>query len=204
VSGHLIRRASVDDAAEAGDVLAAAFAADPNMLWMAHHPRDPTARFRPFFTADVRLATRRDGHDVFVLEADGRIEGVAVWTGIDEWKTSLSDNIRLTPAALRTFRFPLRAMRIQAAVERAHPSAPHFFLAVFGVHTRARGRGYGSAMLRDMTGRLDEQGIDAYLESSNPRNESIYRRHGFEVSGEITVPQGAPPLVPMWRPTRNP
>ena len=44
----------------------------------------------------------------------------------------------------------------------------------------------------------DEQGIPGYLESSNPANIPFYRRHGYELAGEIQV--GSSPVVtPMWR-----
>ena len=46
--------------------------------------------------------------------------------------------------------------------------------------------------------RSDKDGLPAYLESSNPKNISLYERHGFEVMGKIQV--GAGPLVtPMLR-----
>jgi ribosomal protein S18 acetylase RimI-like enzyme len=43
--------------------------------------------------------------------------------------------------------------------------------------------------------------MPAYLESSNPRNMSLYRRHGFEQVGELPLPDG-PALYPMWRTPR--
>jgi ribosomal protein S18 acetylase RimI-like enzyme len=44
----------------------------------------------------------------------------------------------------------------------------------------------------------DEEKIPAYLESSNPENVSLYEKHGFKVTGEVTLKNG--PIVPlMWR-----
>jgi hypothetical protein len=43
--------------------------------------------------------------------------------------------------------------------------------------------------------------VPAYLESSNPRNLSFYRRHGFEPLGAIQV-GSSPTLVPMLRQPR--
>lgn len=41
----------------------------------------------------------------------------------------------------------------------------------------------------------------AYLESTNPRNVSLYERHGFAVTGSIDLP-GGPSLSAMWRDPR--
>ncbi|MCA1748539.1 MAG: hypothetical protein LC634_03060 [Sphingomonadales bacterium] len=41
----------------------------------------------------------------------------------------------------------------------------------------------------------------AYLESSNPRNISLYLRHGFEIVGEIQH-GSSPVMTPMLRPAR--
>jgi len=49
--------------------------------------------------------------------------------------------------------------------------------------------------------RVDEQGVPAYLENSNPRNTKLYERVGFVTRGSI-APPGAPPLVAMWRDKR--
>jgi ribosomal protein S18 acetylase RimI-like enzyme len=85
---------------------------------------------------------------------------------------------------------------------RWHPDEPCWYLAMIGVEPNAQGRGLGGALLRQAVARCDEEGALAYLESSNPRNISLYERHGFEAMGEIRV--GAGPLVtPMLRQPRR-
>ena len=44
----------------------------------------------------------------------------------------------------------------------------------------------------------DDDGLIAYLESSNPRNLSLYERHGFEIIGKIQAGT-SPTLYPMIR-----
>jgi ribosomal protein S18 acetylase RimI-like enzyme len=79
-----------------------------------------------------------------------------------------------------------------------HPEEPHWYLPMIGVDTFQQNRGIGSSLMREALARCDEDGLPAYLESSNPRNISLYRRFGFEVVGEIRVGD-IPPLVPMLR-----
>lgn len=82
-----------------------------------------------------------------------------------------------------------------------HPEAPHFYLPIIGVEPYAQGHGLGAALLRHATARSDAAGLMSYLESSNPRNISLYERHGFEKMGEIRVGAG-PLLTPMLRQPR--
>ena len=58
--------------------------------------------------------------------------------------------------------------------------------------------GLGSR-IRDATlKRIDEMGLSAYLENSNPRNTRLYEHAGFLARENIAL-EGAPPLIPMWR-----
>jgi GNAT superfamily N-acetyltransferase len=81
------------------------------------------------------------------------------------------------------------------------PVEPHWYLPLIGVDPHAQGCGLGSVLLQIGLERCDTEGLPAYLESSNPRNLSLYRRHGFEVMGTIQV-GAAPPVRPMLRPPR--
>jgi len=83
-------------------------------------------------------------------------------------------------------------------MDECHPEERHWYLPMIGVEPNFQGRGLGGALMRHATARFDEDEVLAYLESSNPRNISLYERHGFEAMGEIQV--GAGPLVtPMLR-----
>ena len=86
-------------------------------------------------------------------------------------------------------------------MDQWHPEEPLWYLPLIGVEPNAQGTGLGGALMRHAVARCDQDGALAYLESSNPRNISLYERHGFEVMGEIQV--GAAPLVtPMLRQPR--
>ncbi|MEQ8858895.1 MAG: N-acetyltransferase [Pseudomonadales bacterium] len=82
-----------------------------------------------------------------------------------------------------------------------HPPQPHWYLPLIGVDPACQGRGLGAALMRHAVERCDADGVAAYLESSNPRNISLYERHGFEALGTIQV-GGSPEVVPMLREPR--
>lgn len=79
-----------------------------------------------------------------------------------------------------------------------HPTEPHWYLPLIGVDPARRGSGYGSALMKHALMRCDRENKPAYLESTNPRNVSLYKRHGFEVLGEIQV-GSSPTIRPMLR-----
>jgi ribosomal protein S18 acetylase RimI-like enzyme len=84
---------------------------------------------------------------------------------------------------------------------QSHPEESHWYLPVVGVDPNAQGRGLGGALMRHALARCDAEGSSAYLESTNPRNISLYERHGFKIIDEIRV--GACPVItPMLRKPR--
>jgi ribosomal protein S18 acetylase RimI-like enzyme len=82
-----------------------------------------------------------------------------------------------------------------------HPEGPHWYLPLIGVDPAYQGRGHGDALMRYALARCDRDRLPAYLESTNPRNVSLYVRHGFEPLGEIQV-GSSPMLIPMLRQPR--
>lgn len=83
-------------------------------------------------------------------------------------------------------------------LDEFHPSEPHWYLAIIAVDAYHQGQGFGSILMKHAVRKCDEDGKLAYLESSNPRNISIYERHGFEVVGEVKIGD-CPVFTPMVR-----
>jgi len=81
---------------------------------------------------------------------------------------------------------------------RFHPSEPHWYLPFVGVDPSQQGKGFGSALLQHILIQVDRDNMLAYLESSNPRNIPLYKRHGFELLGSIQIGT-SPSIAPMLR-----
>jgi GNAT superfamily N-acetyltransferase len=82
----------------------------------------------------------------------------------------------------------------------AHPrDQPHYYLSLLATHPDHRGRGEGMGLLAHNLARVDEEGMPAYLESSNLANNHRYERLGFVQVGEFSAPGGGPTVATMWR-----
>ena len=58
-------------------------------------------------------------------------------------------------------------------------------------------------LLAENLARIDELGMPAYLESSNPANHARYERLGFERIGEFSTPDDSRVVATMWREPRS-
>jgi ribosomal protein S18 acetylase RimI-like enzyme len=69
---------------------------------------------------------------------------------------------------------------------------------MIGTDPACQGMGLGSALLRHSLAMCDRDQLPAYLESSNPRNISLYERHGFVRTGIIQY-GSSPEMTAMLR-----
>ena len=79
------------------------------------------------------------------------------------------------------------------------PQSPHWYLYYLGARPGRQNAGIGTALLRPMLETCDNEGLPAYLEATSPRNRALYRRHGFLDGEPLGLPDGGPPMYPMWR-----
>jgi predicted GNAT family N-acyltransferase len=86
-------------------------------------------------------------------------------------------------------------------MEAAHPEEPHWYLMVIGSDPSVRGAGFGQALMNSRLDRCDGERAPAYLEASKEALIPYYSRFGFELIGEIQIPDG-PKMWPMWRTPR--
>ncbi len=186
-----IRSAVPDEMPRVVSSLVAAFIADPLARFSCPHPHEFLSDVAPVFR---EFGGRSFEHGTAYVSAD--LCAAALWLppGVHPDEESLEAAMRAgtAPESLDDL------LSVFEQMDQAHPEEPFWHLTVIGVDPNAQGRGLGGALMRHAVARCDEAGELAYLESSNPRNISLYERHGFERVGEIQV--GASPVVtPMVR-----
>lgn len=123
-------------------------------------------------------------------------EGVALWMppGIEP------DEERMIPILEETVPSDRLedVLAVFEAMDSFHPEESCWYLPIIAVDPFYQGKGFGSQLMKHALARVDEDGLPAYLESSNPRNISLYERHGFEIMGEIQIGD-SPVVTPMIR-----
>jgi ribosomal protein S18 acetylase RimI-like enzyme len=197
-----VRPARKGDIPALARALGRAFQDDPVMSWVQPDVERRKAALPGLFGALTRhhfLAGR--GTEV-ALSEDG-VEGAALWDPPGGWLQSPREQLAMLPGVVRAFRGRLAAGRAVTDLMKAnHPEEPHWYLAIIGSDPSIRGKGFGHALMQSRLDRCDAEYAPAYLESSNPVNIPYYERFGFEVTGEIKLPEGGPSLWPMWRAPR--
>jgi ribosomal protein S18 acetylase RimI-like enzyme len=199
------RPAAKSDLAELGYVLGRAFYDDPVSMWIMPDDEDRAARQRKFFAGTARHHHLAGG-GVEVATDGSTIGAAALWDPPGRWKQSVREQMLMMASFFLGFgpRLDLsrRLGQLFVTMKAQHPEEPHWYLAVIGSDPSVRGKGHGRALMQSRLDRVDAEHAPAYLESSKADNIPYYERFGFEVTSELTVPNGGPTLWPMWRKPR--
>ncbi len=182
----------VEAADKAFATLTAAFIADPVMRWIYPAAEDYLDAYPRFLKAFCGSGIA-DG----TAFADEPLSGACIWLApgsrVSDGAVAAVVKETVAPERLETFG------AITEQIDQYHPhDEPLWYLPCIGVDAAGQGKGVGSALMKHALRLCDEQGVRAYLESSNPANISLYERHGFEVMGRIQA-GSAPPITPMIR-----
>jgi GNAT superfamily N-acetyltransferase len=98
----------------------------------------------------------------------------------------------------------VRVKDMFARFASAHPvrRGPHYYLNLLATHPDHAGRGLGQALLAANLARIDAEGANAFLETTNPVNIPLYERFGFVLEGSFPISDGGLEVAQMWRPAR--
>jgi len=183
------------DARLAASIFGAGFEADPLMRWV--FPGDGRREKLETMFGWMLREVLVDRGAVFLLDD----RACAAWTppGTQGWTDAQTEDFLTTLGAVATSEDMERLATLDAAAREAHPEERHWYLGTLAARPECQGTGCGTAILGASLRRVDEAGLPAYLESSNPRNVTLYLRHGFEITGDIPIADGVS-MTAMWRP----
>jgi len=195
---------SLDQVADAADVLARAFVDEPFSRWLLPDPKESLSVHRELFAALIRLAIDEGQVDLW----GEPVVGVAVW--LERPAISAAES-KVTHGARRELPvvFPAHAAdRVEryAAVirqlrERARPDR-HAYLDTMAVLPEHRRRGIASHLLEAGHAWADDAGLPCALDTETPSNVAFYRRRGYQVVAELRVPDSDMTISAMRRRVR--
>ena len=183
--------ATASDEASIIDVLVRANWADPAARWVW----PDSQQFLMYFPSFVRAFGGKAFAHGSAYYVDG-YTGAALWLPPDVHP----DENALIALLQRTVSDQIQkdVFAVFEQMGRYHPNEPHWYLPLMGVDPSQQSKGFGSALLQHILIQFDRDNKLAYLESSNPKNIPLYKRHGFELLG--TIQRGTSPSIsPMLR-----
>jgi GNAT superfamily N-acetyltransferase len=186
------RVATSADVPALSNVLAEAFFDDPVFTWCYSDDERRRQILPRFFELVVRANL---GHRE-IYTTDGVVAG-AVWLP----PNAADDEQLVTALGQVSGEFVGNLFGAFEVMAEQHPHDPHHYLFLLATSPQWQGCGVGSAVMRPVLDMCDRDAVPAYLEATSERNRVMYLRHGFEVVGEIKLPNG-PSMWPMWRSPR--
>jgi GNAT superfamily N-acetyltransferase len=197
-----VRPASLDDAELVARVAAEGFFDDPVLSWAL---QDDTTRLGQLLVMFRGLVedTLPDRGVIQVADA----ASVSIWRDPTfEHGKMASDRLEEAAGASDepgpfTEDELARLEILGDAMREAHPHEPHWYLNVVSTLPSHQSRGLGAAVIQPVLDRADAEGVPCYLESTNPRNRTLYYRAGFEDMGDVEL-DGGPSMRQMWRAPR--
>ena len=177
--------------------LTEAFLEDPVLSYLFEDEEHRPLLLSAFFAN--RLASRAET-DLLLLPSGYEKSAAALWEKPEKDSqndSSFSGAIAAAVTVLGEQWVTDRLLNLGPLFE-AKPETKHWYLAFVGTRPEVRGKGLASALIAEITETCDRAEMPAYLESSNLENVALYEKHGFRVTGEVTLKNG--PIVPlMWR-----
>jgi GNAT superfamily N-acetyltransferase len=195
-----VRLGTAADVKPLAAVMARAFYEDPPFAWLLPDPKTRLARLRRVFATMIRSEALRH-QTVEAAWVGDEIAGGTIWLPPGHWLAPIGVQLLSLPGYVRAFgrRFGTAAALTQV-LARIHPREPHWYLHTIAVDPDHQGHGIAGPLMRSRLRRCDEAGQPVYLESSKPGNVPIYQHFGFEARPAPVLPDGAPTVIPMWRP----
>lgn len=196
-----IRLASKEDSEAIKDLVKKVFCDDPLMTWflLQDHRRD--AALEAFYDFMVNSYCLPQG----LCWVTTDVSGAALWMPPGKWGLSLIKQFSMVGVIVRSFgwRDLLLKFSERQKIDNCHPRKPHYYLAGLGVSEELRGQGVGSALIKPILDRSDQEGLGCYLETNLERNLNFYQRHGFTATQQLDIGPNKLPVWLMWRDPKN-
>ncbi|HUT80235.1 MAG TPA: GNAT family N-acetyltransferase [Candidatus Bathyarchaeia archaeon] len=129
-----------------------------------------------------------------VYATTSNIEGLAVWYKRNDFIMSNWKNFRAGGMKL-LFHVDNEALKRMFTIGHfsnqlrdEYTTSDYWYLAPIGIDPIHQGKGFASKLIRPMLVRFDSEQLPCLLETQSANNVSLYKRYGFEIVKETTLP----------------
>ena len=180
-----------EDVPAAAASLVRAFYEDPVLAYMFPNPRTRAKALGRFFRFQLRRTYLTRG----VAYTTEECHSIALWLPPKSSQLGIRDVLAQLPMLLILGRRVGRGPAARAARRISSPADGALLPRRARHRSAVAGQGSRLGRARPVLESCDREGMPAYLESSKESNIPFYRRHGFEVTDEVSVPGRIGPAV---------
>ena len=209
ILSHL-KRLQNDQIEAASRVAARAFQDDP--LSVYYYPDPIERKKKTVIRCEYMILLGILSGEVYTTSND--IEGISIWHTYDIkdqkiGKQSKEIIRRLRRVKRKMFSDHLFAEKYSIVSEiynsfhNKYANFPNWDLIMITVDPLHQGTGYASMLIKPKLKEIDKQNLPCYLETQNENNVSLYEHFGFELVGEIKVPNSNVNYYGMLRNKKN-
>ena len=182
------------------ELLAQVFQSDPMMEFLVADSSRMLNKPKRFYQANIRI-----GLLYGEVYATPTMDGIAVWLGPGNTDFTFGQMLR-SGLLLSTLSMGLKSLarfmqsyKVVMELTSQSISRPHWLLLFLGVEPSQQGKGIGGTLIQPILNQADAEGVPCYLESSNERNLTFYKRHGFKIVGDVQIAEDGPRMWAMLR-----
>lgn len=194
ILNHL-KRLQNDQIEEASRVAARAFQDDPLCLY--YYPDPIERKIKAVIWCEYMILVGFLSGEVYTTSND--IEGVIVWNAfgikdqtIGKQSKEIIRRMRKVKREMFSDRLFLKRYgiisEIYNSLHNEYANCPNWNLTMITVDPLHQGKGYASMLIKPKLREIDKQNLPCFLETQNENNVSLYEHFGFELVGEIKVP----------------
>ena len=191
-----VRKATAEDLPALSETMALAFYGDPVWGWAFPDPERRLEQHRAVWGQLLEAGLERDS---VWLADDGASAALWVPPGEPELMPEREARVKALVEEM-VGESSSRTLDTMERFSAAHPEGePHHYLSLLATHPDHRGKGLGMELLAENLRQIDAEGVPAFLESTNPANDSRYEGAGFRKSGSFELGEDGPSVTQMWR-----
>lgn len=186
------------------ELLARTFQHDPMMQYLVSDQTRMLDKPLRFYRASIRMGLLYG--EVYTTPS---LDGIAIWVSPGNTDFNFGQLARsgfltamLSIGVKPLARFIAAANFVQR-LEKQAITGPRWLLVFVGVEPSQQGKGIGNILLKPIMDRADKESLPCYLESTNERNLTFYKRLGFKVAAHGQIPNGGPQMWVMVKASGN-